>query len=632
MIVTMEKVRIIGPRTRLDATVQILQDVGTVHVTRPAISPPLAAVNASPRHVRHEHAIRTAIDDIEETMARLGLSTDRLDARPGLRIERIAHEVRLARRTRRAALRLVGEVRAMEQERAGLTHLAQVLDVFAALESQASAPVRHQAFLVLTRDHASGLKGLERTLREAIGEDFQVHTHPVPGGELAVMLEVPAAQAEQLAAVLPEAGVGEIDLPPALGHSGPRAAADEVGRQVSVIDDRLALLEDQRRHLASWLEPGLLRARAALHDWLIANDARANAGVTSHLFVIEGWLPAEERRALARALSTGVGPAIVIEEIAKEHWTSPDVPVSIRNPPLLRPFEVITRRLPAPRYGTLDPTPFVAVFFPIFFGLILGDIGYGAMLAGLAILGWARSRPGSTLRAVSQIAAACAIFSMLFGLFFGELFGNLGHRLFGLHAVSFSREETVLPFLILSVSIGFVHVVLGLVLGAISGMRRTPRKSLGRGLTALMLILTAAILLAAVNVLPAAFFKPSVIALLLSLPVLILLEGFMGPIELLSRVSNILSYTRIMALGTASVMLAVVANEMVGALGGAVVGVVFATLFHLVNFGLGVFSPTIHSLRLHFVEFFGTFYSPGDQVYQPLRHWRPPNGAAPQSA
>jgi V/A-type H+-transporting ATPase subunit I len=227
---------------------------------------------------------------------------------------------------------------------------------------------------------------------------------------------------------------------------------------------------------------------------------------------------------------------------------------------------------------------------------------------------------------------ACAIFSVLFGIFFGEFFGNLGHHLFGLRAISFSREEAVIPFLVLAVSIGFVHIVLGLVLGALSALRSDPRQSLGRGLTAVMLILTAAVLLAALNVLPAAFFKPSVIALLLSFPLLIILEGFVGPIELLSRVSNILSYARIMALGTASVMLATVANEMVGTVGGAVVGVLFATLFHLVNFGLGVFSPTVHALRLHFVEFFGTFYSPGGQIYRPLRHWRPADGSVPQSA
>ena len=67
-----------------------------------------------------------------------------------------------------------------------------------------------------------------------------------------------------------------------------------------------------------------------------------------------------------------------------------------------------------------------------------------------------------------------------------------------------------------------------------------------------------------------------------------------------------------------TVMLAVVANRMVGAIGSAAVGIVFALLFHLVNFAIGLFSPTIHALRLHYVEFFGKFYSPGGVRYQPF--------------
>mgnify|MGYP001824011212 FL=1 len=82
-----------------------------------------------------------------------------------------------------------------------------------------------------------------------------------------------------------------------------------------------------------------------------------------------------------------------------------------------------------------------------------------------------------------------------------------------------------------------------------------------------------------------------------------------------------------MAVGTASVMMAVVANRMTGAFGGVVVGVIFALLFHLINFVLGVFSPTIHMLRLHYVEFFGKFYSPGGSKYEPFRHWSPRENA-----
>ena len=136
-----------------------------------------------------------------------------------------------------------------------------------------------------------------------------------------------------------------------------------------------------------------------------------------------------------------------------------------------------------------------------------------------------------------------------------------------------------------------------------------------------MVVLVIVALLAAVDVLPGAFFTPAVIALLVAFPVLIVLEGLVAPIELLTTLGNILSYARIMALGVASVMMAVVANKMVGAIGSVVVGILFALLFHLVNFAIAAFSPTIHALRLHYVEFFGKFFSPGGVRYQPFGHW-----------
>jgi V/A-type H+-transporting ATPase subunit I len=171
------------------------------------------------------------------------------------------------------------------------------------------------------------------------------------------------------------------------------------------------------------------------------------------------------------------------------------------------------------------------------------------------------------------------------------------------------------------VALGAVHILVGLVLGVIANIRRHPRAALGRGLSALMLLLIAAALLATAGVLPAGLFTPSVVLLLAAFPVLIVAEGIVAPIELLSTIGNILSYARIMALGVASVMLAVVANDMVGAMGSVAVGVVFALLFHLVNFAIALFSPTIHALRLHYVEFFGKFYSPGGVRYAPFGHW-----------
>ncbi|MBI5287294.1 MAG: ATPase, partial [Deltaproteobacteria bacterium] len=87
-------------------------------------------------------------------------------------------------------------------------------------------------------------------------------------------------------------------------------------------------------------------------------------------------------------------------------------------------------------------------------------------------------------------------------------------------------------------------------------------------------------------------------------------------------VGNILSYARIMAIGTASVVMAVVANKLGGAVGNVLLGIIVAALIHTLNVALGILSPTIHSLRLHYVEFFSKFYQPGGRRYTPFKKSR----------
>jgi V/A-type H+-transporting ATPase subunit I len=331
-----------------------------------------------------------------------------------------------------------------------------------------------------------------------------------------------------------------------------------------------------------------------------------------------------ELEALIARASRELGDEVVVEAVGTEPWSRADAPVALRNPPLFRPFELITRTLPLPKYGTIDPTPFVAVFFPMFFGLMLGDVGYGGLLAVLALVLGLRSKPGSALRSVSLVGGACAVFAIIFGFVFGELFGPTGRDFIGMHPLGFDREEAIIPFLGLAVALGVVHVSLGLVLAVVNSWRLGERRqAMGRGVAAIMVALTVSAILAALKVLPTGLFTPFAIAVLVAFPLLIALEGIVAVVELLSAFGHILSYARIMALGTASLMLAVVANKMVGAMGSVLVGVLFALLFHVVNFAIGLFSPTIHALRLHYVEFFGKFFSPGGTAYRPFGHWHP---------
>lgn len=622
----MQKLRILGPRARLGEVVRVLQDLGLVHlceIDRTRCAPVLH----TPRERRRVRALRRALEDVQESLARLPEPGD-ADAAPAAAPSTdAARSARLARRARRAIEHLSARRSALDEERASLVRFQQFYAAFEALPDTGGLRSARTYHLVLPPGDEEAEAALVRGLEDAIGRGFVLQRAKMESGDVALALVVSDAAGERLEAQLERSGIRDLQIPARYGASL-REAMPGIEARLRELEAELRAVAREREQLTAAQRPALLAARALLQDGLAALEAMRLAGETPRAFVLEGWLPHASLRSFARRLGEAAGPDVVVEPLASEAWAGEDAPVELSNPRLFQPFETLTRVLPLPVYGSIDPTPFVAIFFPMFFGLILGDVGYGAMLGVAAGLLRLRSRPRSGLRAAAEIAGACAAFTIVFGLLYGELFGDFGQHSLGLRPLAFAREEALVPFLALAVALGFVHVLLGLVLGALASLGSEPRRSVGRGLAALMLLLVAAALLAALNVLPAAFFTPAIVALLVAFPLLCAIEGVIGPIEFLSTLSNVLSYARIMAVGTASVMMAVAANQLVGAFGGAVVGVLFALLFHLVNFVLGVFSPTIHALRLHYVEFFGKFHSPGGLEYRPLRHWRPGDAAA----
>ena len=618
MITRMVRVRIAGPRARLDQTLGVLQDLGVLHVDRPSVVAGAAPDRSLARERRH---VERCLADVETARERL-----RVPGHPSAPFEQPqspAAAARRARRIRRRAEALASALSRLEGERALLLRYREFVHVFEALSGHELTWPDGQAFyLVLRAGTGAALIELEHRLEDVVGTDVEVLHSELSSGESAVLILTSARAAPKVSALLSASRIEELPAPPGIGEANLFRALPAIKARLEQIPDALRVLEDERQTLIRTDAEWLSRLCVFLHDHQLRLDARARVLAAEYLFVIEGWLPAPRVADLERRVQNVLGPEVVVSTIGVEGWSADAAPVTLHNPPLFRSFEVLTRMLPLPKYGTIDPTPFVAVFFPAFFGLIVGDVGYGVMLAALAALLWLKSASDTTWRSVATVALACASSAITFGILFGEFFGTLGEKL-GLHPF-FNRERATIPFLALAIALGSVHVILGLVLAGLSAWRRGHRReAVGRGVVFAMLVLTALSLLAAFEVLPEGLFTPLVVAIFAAFTILVALEGIVAFIELVSTVGHILSYARIMALGVASLMLAIVANEMVGAFGSVIIGVVFALLFHLVNFAIALFSPTIHALRLHYVEFFGEFFQPGGSEYRPLAHWHP---------
>jgi V/A-type H+-transporting ATPase subunit I len=299
-------------------------------------------------------------------------------------------------------------------------------------------------------------------------------------------------------------------------------------------------------------------------------------------------------------------------------------PVVLQNPRVAQPFESLVNLLALPRYGHIDPTRLMAFFMPVFFGMILGDVGYGLLLLALGFILLLKFKRG-VLHDVLVVVAMGSAWGILFGFLFGEAFGTLGEEL-GMHPLWFARTDAsmVLNLLVMTVAVGAVHVTLGLILGVWEAVQiRSRSHLLERGGMLIGLISLFFLVGVLANFLPKGLMTPAVAGIIVGIVLLGASMGWlgvlMGPIEFIGLIGNVLSYLRIAAIGLASVYLAKVANDIAGMIGNVIVGMIVAILIHALNLALGAFSPTIHSLRLHYVEFFRKFYESGGRRYEPFK-------------
>ncbi len=618
MQVPMAKIHVLGHRRRLDDVLEHLYETGSVQlidVTQDASLhlPPLSLDEEHVRQIEQLRYLRARLDaalalaPLPALPARADVDLAKIEAELDAdtpQIERLAHQLD----------DLGAELDTLPRYVASLKRL---LPLVPELPDLAGYEV---VALLIDVAHQGVIGDLNAEMEELIGSNFTILSDRVDAQTIGAVLVFPRKQSARVQDLLGHERVTRVRLPD-------RFAGMPFQQAISAMERRLmevpAELDATRHELQRLIGTHIDWPAARVHlDARIAQlEAVGHLGATPHTFVLSGWMPRRGVATLRSDLARKLGGEVIVEEVAPAPSETP--PVLLSNPPPARPFEFLVRLLSLPRYGALDPTILMTIFLPLFFGMMLGDVAYGLIL--LALVAWVRRRFRHRSRVIADLGHVLmlsAAWATVWGVVYAEFFGDLGHRWFGWEPLWINREEAIEPLLVFTIAVGAAHVILGLLLGVWGAARSQDRRLLTQRI-AMLVALSGLFLIVAVAAgqLPAGFVSPGVAGLIVGLVLLVAAEGALGlvtgPLELIGTVGNILSYLRIGAIGIASVYLARVANEL-GATGPLWLGIIIAALFHALNVALGAFSPTIQSLRLHYVEFFSKFYEEGGREYEPF--------------
>lgn len=520
---------------------------------------------------------------------------------------------------------LVARRETVEAEQASLPRYEATLrKLLPIIPPAAQDPANGFVGVLVSRAHRWVLDAVTEEVLKLTAGRAEIASGDVDETTRAMLIVAPKELMGEVERLLGREDISRLRLPDEIADRPPDAAVLAITQRLAAIPRELGAIKIHLANLAAMWLPRLRLWRTCLRHRLAEIDVLARFGETDETFVLVAWLPRRDVPRVQQVLADKVGEAVMVQTLPLTAADQARAPVALVNPAPARPFQSLVRLLNLPSYEGIDPTMLMAFFLPLFFGMILGDVGYGALLLLLCLYGRRHfSRPG-TKRDVVTILTIGSIWGIVFGFLYGEAFGTLGEEL-GMHALWLERADSdqVLSLLLFSIAVGAVHITLGLMLGVWEAARERSRHHLlERGGMLVGLVGLFVMVAVLVKWLPNGFMTPGVAVLLVGIVLLSASLGWvgilLGPIEFVGLIGNILSYLRIAAVGLASVYVARLANDLAGSVGSVLIGVIVALLIHALNLALGAFSPTIHSLRLHYVEFFRKFYEGGGRPFEPF--------------
>jgi V/A-type H+/Na+-transporting ATPase subunit I len=485
-----------------------------------------------------------------------------------------------------------------------------------------------------------------------------------------VAVFVAKAEAAEAQRILVQNGYSEVAVPK--GKGTPEEIVKRIEVEEAEVKKALSDAEEKISKLRAEHQAMILASEEHLSIEVEKAEFPLRIATTKNAFAIDAWVPTKQVEKVEKELASKLGKSYHFEvlevksrkevvhegaEIEHESEVGTETPVKMGEKKPISMFNGFTELISTPKYNEIDPTNVIAITFPLFFGLMVSDVGYGTIFIALGYLGLKKCKTDDW-KTISTMLFFGGIWATFFGLFiFGEAFGlpfaphgeeMTWSSLLGIELPSswglgnfempfgiYNKLEDVNQLLYLTVWIGIFHLFLGFFLGMFNiamrhGLKHAIVEKFGWVLVLLGMAILLPIIIANLTDITGIEFTSMAVLIplfliIIGLVISIVGEGVISILELPGLLSNILSYTRLAAIAVSKAGLALAFNmialEMLAPMGG--VGVVFGIVIFIVGqltvLILAIISAGIHGIRLHYVELFQKFYTGGGTKYNPLR-------------
>ena len=632
-IVKMKRLRLVAMSEDREPLLRLLQRMGCVELTQPESGPEQSLVHPELGALAAANEERTGAERALEVLKRYKAlpKAGFLTPRPGVGEGELfdQEKAEAARALAREINDLDRRLAAIHAEENKLDAQKEVLRPWTALDMPLETGSTGQVTIQLgTLPAAVPVNQAEGELQTA-GELAQLTEVSADRDFRYCLLMCHSSQSEAALEALKALGWSRANLRDWTGTASENL--DRLGQEAKALRAEAAEIEKRLSGMGEAAEP--LRK---LSDLAQVNASRAESQGklldTETTFLLEGWVPEEVWPKLKGELDRWPCACEVSDPGPDEY---PQVPVKLKNNALTKPLNMVTDMYSLPAYGTLDPNPLMAPFFILFYGMMMADMGYGLIMMIAAAVVIKKAKPdGATMQYMMPLLGLCGVSTFLWGAATGGFFGDLIPQLLAILNHGEAADYT-LPKLFDPLDKAVNVLVGALVLGVLqifTGMAVSMYKQIRQGETMAALCNEGAWFL--VFILAGAGFALGQLqaGLIAAVVVLVITQSYgkkgivgkaMGVFGSLYNgitgyFSDILSYSRLMALMLAGAVTAQVFNTLGAMSGNVFFFFVIALVGNALNFALNILGCFVHDMRLQCLEYFGRFYEDGGKPFNPL--------------